>query len=50
MNKETIKQTKNTIKISGVTYGSAVYLNNAKKTFNKDKFIVVGGTSYYIPI
>jgi len=50
MNKETLKRSKNTIKIAGETYGSAVYLKNAKKSFNKDKFIVVGGISYYIPI
>ena len=48
MNK--VKQTKNTIKIGGVVYGSAVYLNNTKKSFSKDNFIVVDGTSYYIPV
>ena len=46
---EVIKKTKNTIKIGGVVYGSAVYLNNTKKSFTKDNFIVVDGTSYYIP-
>ena len=45
-----IKQTKNTIKIGGVVYGSAVYLKTVKKNFNKDNFVVVGGTSYYIPV
>lgn len=44
-----IKQTKNTIKIGGVVYGSAVYLKNTKKTFDKNNFVVVNGTSYYIP-
>ena len=48
MNK--VKTTKNTIKIAGVTYGSAIYLKNAKKSFNKDNFIRVGGVSYYLPI
>ncbi len=47
---EAVKQTKNTIKIGGVTYGSATYLKNAKKSFNKDKFVVIGSTSYYLPI
>ena len=47
---EKIKQTKNTIKIGGVVYGSAVYLKNTKKSFSKDNFIVVAGTSYYIPV
>ena len=47
---EAIKQTKNTIKIGGVTYGSATYLKNAKKDFKKDNFIIVGGLSYYLPI
>jgi len=32
-----------------VVYGSAVYLKTAKKNFTKDNFIVVDGTSYYIP-
>lgn len=48
MNK--VKQTRNTIKIAGVTYGSAVYLKNTKKSFNKDNFIVVDKVSYYLPI
>ena len=48
MNK--VKQTKNTIKIGGVVYGSAVYLKTAKKNFNKDNFIRVEGTSYYLPV
>ena len=47
---EKIKQTKNTIKIGGVVYGSAVYLKTAKKNFNKDNFVVVDGPSYYIPV
>ena len=47
---EVIKKTKNTIKIGGVVYGSAVYLKTAKKNFNKDNFVVVAGTSYYIPV
>jgi hypothetical protein len=47
---ETVKQTKNTIKIGGVTYGSATYLKNANKTFNKDKFVVIKNISYYLPI
>jgi len=46
---EQVKRSKNTIKIGGVVYGSAVYLNNTKKSFTKDNFIVVDGTSYYIP-
>jgi hypothetical protein len=46
----TIKQTKNTIKIAGVTYGSATYLKNTKKSFNKDNFIVVNKVSYYLPL
>jgi len=44
-----VKRSKNTIKIGGVVYGSAVYLKNTKKSFSKDNFIVVDGTSYYIP-
>jgi len=47
---EKIKQTKNTIKIGGVVYGTVAYLKNTKKNFNKDNFIVVNGTSYYIPV
>jgi hypothetical protein len=46
----TIKSTKNTIKVNGVTYGTATYLKNAKKNFNKDKFIRIGDVSYYIPM
>ena len=46
---EVLKKTKNTITVNGITYGSAVYLKNAKKNFNKDNFVVVDGTSYYIP-
>ena len=45
-----IKTTKNTIKIAGVTYGTATYLKNTKKSFNKDSFIRIGDVSYYIPI
>jgi len=45
-----IKTTKNTIKLNGVTYGTATYLQNAKKNFNKDSFIRVGDVSYYIPL
>ena len=48
MNK--VKRSKNTIKIGGVVYGSAVYLKTAKKNFTKDNFIVVDGTSYYLPV
>lgn len=48
MNK--VKSTKNTVKIAGVTYGSAVYLKNTKKSFNKDNFIRVEGVSYYLPL
>ena len=48
MNK--VKQTKNTIKIGGVVYGTVAYLKNTKKNFNKDSFIVMNGTSYYIPV
>ncbi len=48
MNK--VKQTKNTIKIGGVVYGTAVYLKNAKENFNKDSYIRVGDTSYYLPV
>ena len=47
---EQVKRSKNTIKIGGVVYGSAVYLKTAKKNFNKDNFVVVAGTSYYIPV
>jgi len=47
---EQVKRSKNTIKIGGVVYGSAVYLNNTKKSFTKDNFIVVDGVSYYIPV
>jgi hypothetical protein len=45
-----IKTTKNTIKVNGVTYGTATYLKNAKKNFNKNNFIRIGDVSYYIPI
>jgi len=45
-----VKRSKNTIKIGGVVYRSAVYLNNTKKSFAKDSFIVVDGVSYYIPV
>lgn len=48
MNK--IKSTKNTIKLNGVTYGTATYLKNAKKSFNKDQYIRVGDVSYYLPV
>lgn len=46
----TIKTTKNTIKLGGKTYCSMIYLKNNKKDFKKDDFIVMGSTSYYLPI
>lgn len=50
MDKETIKQTKNTIKLGNKTYCSMVYLKNTKKSFKKDDFIVVNKVSYYLPL
>ena len=46
---EKIKSSKNVIKISGKTYYSFVYMEKNKKSFNKADFIVVKGTSYYLP-
>lgn len=45
-----LKATKNTIKLNGVMYASATYLKNNKKNFNKDNFVIIGSTSYYLPI
>lgn len=47
MNK--VKSSKNIIKIAGATYYSFVYMEKNKKSFNKSNFIVVKGTSYYLP-
>jgi hypothetical protein len=48
MNK--LKSSKNVIKIAGKTYYSFVYLERNKKSFDKAEFIVVKGTSYYLPV
>jgi hypothetical protein len=44
----TLKSSKNIIKIGGKTYYSFVYLERNKKSFDKADFIVVKNTSYYL--
>lgn len=44
-----LKRSKNVIKIAGKTYYSYTYMEKNKKSFDKSEFIVVKNTSYYLP-
>jgi len=46
----TVKTTRNTIKLGDKKYYSFTYLKQYKKEFKKDDFIVVKGISYYLSI
>lgn len=45
----TLKTTKNTVKIGGEKYYSFQYFKQQKKNFCKDKFVRIGDVSYYLP-